>query len=472
MMPRRLVDRTLILSFAAVVLSFVGATVYGEHRAGEIEDAALSIHGNAAPSIRRLANARAELRRLQLLVHRALDEGVTSRRALEIETGRALLDEQIAEYHRLPMYPGEAAVWQSVESALAGMDSNIADILHAQRRGDLGAARAGEESLDESSERVAASLSQAINLNVAEASSLAARIRATRRRGTIWAVGLDSAGVVLAVFAAGLALRVSRAYARAVHAYREVAERRADELDAFATRMAHDVRTPLAAATLAVGVMERHGAADERVNRAVGRARRALNQTAKIIDGLLEFARAGAHPQPDASASVDDVAEEVASVMKPRANQVGAELMVHADSHVAVACSEGMIASAVGNLVSNALTYVEGAPIRQVVIDVRDEAGQVKTTVSDSGPGLPPGTDAESLFQPYVRGKGARGRGLGLGLATVKRIVDAHGGRLGVRSSNDGCRFWFTLPVARQALLIRTPGSSESPSTATPATKG
>ena len=181
MAPRRSVERTLILSFAAVVLTFVGASLYGEYRASEIERDALSIQSNAAPSIHRLANARAELRRLQLLVHRALDEGVTSRRTLEIAAGRALLDDEIAEYQRLPMYSRETDVWQSVQTALTEMNGDVAIILDALRRRDLLAARNGEESLDRSSERVASRLSAAIDVNVSAASSLAAQIQSTRR---------------------------------------------------------------------------------------------------------------------------------------------------------------------------------------------------------------------------------------------------------------------------------------------------
>jgi signal transduction histidine kinase len=79
------------------------------------------------------------------------------------------------------------------------------------------------------------------------------------------------------------------------------------------------------------------------------------------------------------------------------------------------------------------------SPTTGLAVDVR---------VSDTGPGLLAGTDSVAIFEPHVRGAQARGRGLGLGLATVKKIVEAHGGRVGVNSSSDGCVFWFTLPVA------------------------
>jgi signal transduction histidine kinase len=465
----RSVERTLILSFVAVVLSFVGATLYGEYRTGEIKEAALSIQGNAAPSIQRLASARAELRRFQLLVHRALDDGATPARVLEIQAGRALLDEEIAAYRQLPMYSRESAIWPTVEGALSQMNGAVGAILQAMSQHDLSAARLNQEHLDDASERVASSLSDAIDTNVAEASSLAAGIRSARRQGMAWAIALDSAGVLLAAFAAALALRVSRAYARAVNALRDAAERKAAELDVFATRMAHDVRSPLAAAKLSFDAIERQAPPDDKLHRAVARGQRAVTQTVKIVDGLLEFARAGAHPQHDAHASVIDVAEEVAAVMKPKAEQIGADLVVRGDSHVTVGCSEGMLASAIANLVGNALTYVDQAPVRTVVIEIADEGTEVKTTVSDTGPGLQPNLDPQSVFEPYVRGPAPRGRGLGLGLATVKRIVDAHGGHIGVRSSSKGCTFWFTLPVVlgeRAVTSAANPAhhSGESPS--------
>ncbi|HEY8927422.1 MAG TPA: histidine kinase dimerization/phospho-acceptor domain-containing protein, partial [Polyangia bacterium] len=349
---------TLVLSFAAVVASFVGATCYGELRARQIERAALTIEADAAPSIRRLANARTELRRVQLLVHRALEEGAAFRRVPEVESGRALLHNELSEYQDLPMQGQEQQVWSSIQTALARLDGDIGQVLHALRRGDNRAARAAAEDLDESSELVAERLLEAIDANVAEARRKASFIDTSRRRGTMWAALLDGAGVVLAGVAAGLVFRVVRAHTRLALAYREVAERRADELEAFATRMAHDVRTPLAGASLSLDVIERHAPSDERAQRAVKRARGALKQMGRIIEGLLEFARAGARPEKGATACIADIAEELAVAMRPRADQIEATLEVRAGSHAAVTCAEGMVASALGNLVANALTYV------------------------------------------------------------------------------------------------------------------
>jgi len=131
---RQSIGGALILSFAAVVCSFVGATCFGELRAREIEEAALTIEGAAAPSIRRLANARTELRRVELLVHRALDEGPSFRLVPEVESGRALLRNELAEYQRLPMDAREQRVWPTIQDALARMDTDISGVARLAAR--------------------------------------------------------------------------------------------------------------------------------------------------------------------------------------------------------------------------------------------------------------------------------------------------------------------------------------------------
>jgi len=67
--------------------------------------------------------------------------------------------------------------------------------------------------------------------------------------------------------------------------------------------------------------------------------------------------------------------------------------------------------------------------------------------IEDSGPGVAPEL-AERVFEPYFRAPGLTQQGLGLGLATVERMVVAHGGRVGVRRGAIGALFWFELPVA------------------------
>jgi signal transduction histidine kinase len=84
--------------------------------------------------------------------------------------------------------------------------------------------------------------------------------------------------------------------------------------------------------------------------------------------------------------------------------------------------------------------------VRRVIVAVElSDARSCRLSVRDTGPGLPPGMEG-AVFDPYVRASN-KIPGLGLGLATVKRLVDAHGGRVGVAPARpSGSLFWVELP--------------------------
>jgi signal transduction histidine kinase len=86
-------------------------------------------------------------------------------------------------------------------------------------------------------------------------------------------------------------------------------------------------------------------------------------------------------------------------------------------------------------------------------IAIRMIAGDSRATVTvtDTGPGIPDDQQAK-IFEAFSQlGPGRRGVGLGLGLAITKRIIDAHGGRVGVESRpGEGSTFFFSLPIERR----------------------
>lgn len=105
------------------------------------------------------------------------------------------------------------------------------------------------------------------------------------------------------------------------------------------------------------------------------------------------------------------------------------------------------------NLVGNAVKYTPpGGSIEittRVVETPEDEWVRhwVEIEVSDEGPGIP-AADRARVFEPYVQLGGRSGGGLGLGLAICKRLVEAHGGCIGLEERvGGGCTFRFTLPI-------------------------
>jgi signal transduction histidine kinase len=108
-----------------------------------------------------------------------------------------------------------------------------------------------------------------------------------------------------------------------------------------------------------------------------------------------------------------------------------------------------VLTSLVSNLVQNAIKHLVGSEVRRVVVRALDLGKEVRVEVEDTGPGIAL-SDQERMFDPFVRGRGASGPGIGLGLATVRRLAEAHGGHAGVRSeAGRGAVFWFSVPGAK-----------------------
>lgn len=117
----------------------------------------------------------------------------------------------------------------------------------------------------------------------------------------------------------------------------------------------------------------------------------------------------------------------------------------------AITGDQHLLERAIGNLLDNAVRHTpEGGAIR---VRLARTDGQLTFTVEDSGPGLD-AKDLPHLFTPLYRGEASRNRqtsGAGLGLATAKRILEAHGGTLtAANRAQGGAIFTGTVPAARQ----------------------
>ena len=104
---------------------------------------------------------------------------------------------------------------------------------------------------------------------------------------------------------------------------------------------------------------------------------------------------------------------------------------------------------AVGNLVANARRHAQGSPLRVRARRAGDRG--VEIDVEDRGPGIDP-ADLPHVFEPFYRGKRAvadQVPGSGLGLAVVRGVTEAHGGRASVVSRpGDGATFTLYLPAS------------------------
>jgi len=253
---------------------------------------------------------------------------------------------------------------------------------------------------------------------------------------------------LLSVLAAGVVLMVTNA---------QRSERLARQQMDFVATVSHELRTPLAvirsaAQNLSAGVVDDPARAKQYGELIEGEGRR-LTQ---MVEQVLDYAGIGGTPRPATARLVDvgAVAAEVLASCQPLASEAHVELESDIPAQVPpVLGDEQALRSAIQNLVTNALKY--GADGHWLRLEVRTRTtrgrAELQVTVSDRGLGVD-AADRPHLFDPFYRGRraiDAQVRGNGLGLSLVKRIAEAHDGRVTVESvPGAGATFRLVVPAA------------------------
>ncbi|HEY7957949.1 MAG TPA: HAMP domain-containing sensor histidine kinase [Polyangia bacterium] len=432
-------DRLLIIAFAAVAAGFIGVTAYSESRVARLDIEARSIATDTTPAIQRLATARAELRFLEnALRRRATDPSSVPPEMVNQSLAR--LQKDLSAYFALPVQPAEEAPSTALRTDFAALSQTVERALTLPGPSSL-------VGLDVALGRADGHIIELLDVNADAARLAALHIEEARKRAAQLTFALDALVLLFTALAAWL-VRTN------LQIRERMMARRLAELEQFATRVAHDVLSPLSAVNIALDLGASR-APDEQVARMMERGRGGLKRVRRVVDGLLGFARAGAGPEPGARARVREVVTDVVAGCQPAAEEARVALTAESGAVLSsekaeVACSPGVLTSLLMNLIGNALKYMDEVKERRVTVRVLDRGHALRFEVEDTGPGLPPELGAR-VFQPYVRASQEQ-PGLGLGLATVMRLAQGHGGRVGVEATpGHGCRFWFELPRAEPA---------------------
>src|SRR3984893_7129995 len=401
--------RVLAVAFVAVVAAFIGSSVLVRRSARVIDADALRISRDAAPGIQVVSDLRSELRELQTRVMRAIDDRSTSD---DVTESRKRVDQLLEEAVALPTDPPEAVMLGKLHSAIRAFDEAAERALEQARGGHPELAhetvRTEVRLRGDSAGQAAHEL---VSYNVRAAESAAQRIEAARARGNRFSWQLDGFCALIAVLAAWATVRATRQAQRVQQEHHRLVQRKAEGLEQFAGRVDHDILSPVSAGSMARGASARRPDAGPRA------------EVRAVAAGLLEE-------------------------LGPFATQRHASLRVGEVADCTVACSPGVLLSLLGNLPRNGLKYLGNADFREMLLRVRQRRGRVVFEVEDTGPGIPASL-GPLIFEPYIRGPNTSAPGIGLGLATVKRLVESHGGSLGVRTGErGGALFWFELDEA------------------------
>lgn len=443
--------RLLVCVSAGVVVAFIAATVVAQDVQRAIAARASDIITNAMPSVRLLSSARGDLHLLERdIAHAGSSDAQGAAFERQAAAARQNVDEALATYSSLPFFPHERALFGHVSDALVLIDAHYATWRASPNPATLATLHSDIALADAALESVTA-------FDAYQGQRLGREIKQIRRSSAGLAVLVDAIAVLLAAGAVVLAVRQlqraerARRFENAARDRREADLRDANEaLGKFAAHVAHDVLSPLTTTMLSLDRVRQSCQLDEATLRATERGAAALERARALVDNLLEFARAGGKPDPDAHAELGPVLRDLCDGLSTQAQEKGIAITLAAVPAGSVACSRGVLTSIVANLIQNALKYMGDARERRIDVRVLDAGTTWHVDVSDTGPGIPDDRH-ERIFEPYVRGAKA-GAGIGLGLATVDRLVRAHGGVLGVRSKiGAGSTFWVELPKSREA---------------------
>jgi two-component system, sensor histidine kinase FlrB len=214
-------------------------------------------------------------------------------------------------------------------------------------------------------------------------------------------------------------------------------------LGELAAGLAHQIRTPLAAALLYASQMTLPGRAPEDLSRCSEKTVASLKQLDRLVNDMLAFAHGGAARE---IVSVSALLEQVAQWLRP-ALRTGVRLTIRTEAPgLTVRANAPSLVSAVLNLATNALQASEGV-LHLELLARRTREGRAEIVVSDDGPGVPLHL-RERIFEPFFT---TRARGNGIGLAIVKSVVEAHAGGVRLARTPRGATFTIDLPAEETA---------------------
>ncbi|WP_026840184.1 PAS domain-containing sensor histidine kinase [Citrifermentans bremense] len=232
------------------------------------------------------------------------------------------------------------------------------------------------------------------------------------------------------------------------------------EIESFSYSVSHDLRAPLRHINSYSSILiEEHGhALPEEAHYYLERISTASSRMGKQIDDLLTLTRVGRTLMKRQTFDISLLASEVADMLAGEEGSQPVEFLIQ--KGLTAFGDSVLVRLVLQNLLGNSMKYASRVSCPVIEFGQIQGRGRQTFFVKDNGVGFDMAY-VDKLFQPFQRLHGSEFEGTGIGLATVRRIIDRHGGSIWAEGmENRGATFYFTLSQPRKNAAQHEPTSS------------
>jgi signal transduction histidine kinase len=230
------------------------------------------------------------------------------------------------------------------------------------------------------------------------------------------------------------------------------------QLEAFSYSVSHDLKNPLSAiSVLATVLARRAGELSPKARDVVDQIQSATRRMNAIIDDVMAVAHMTSGERQWEDVDLSELARAAVAVLTSTDPSRQVDVLI--ERHLHALGDHRLLAIAIENLIGNAWKYTRPCERPRIEVGRSERNGQIVYHVRDNGVGFD-AEQQERLFLPFERAQGAGGiAGDGVGLATVRRIIEAHDGKIWAESApGQGATFYFELdpgPLSERRKLRR-----------------